>query len=198
MICEAPPLLAGGGVFVYSPTSTRFRKNPMTLIVEDGTGLTNANTYVSEAEADAYFEIIPAYSAIWAGYSSAEKENFLRMATRALDARTDWEGSKQVDASALRWPRKRVRDRDGLIVATDVVPQAVKDATCELARIIDNEDITTGQDVENVRMLKLDVLEIEYQEGTSQQRVPQYLNHVLRGLGFFMSGTTSFGRIRKA
>jgi hypothetical protein len=170
----------------------------MTLIVEDGTGLTTANSYVSEAEADAYFEIVPAYSDVWAAYTATEKENLLRMATRVLDARTSWEGHKQVDESALRWPRKHVRDRDGLLVDSDLVPQAVKDATCELARIIDNEDITTGQDVENVRMLKLDVLEIEYQEGSSQQRVPQHLNHVLRGLGFFMSGTTAFGRIRKA
>jgi hypothetical protein len=94
----------------------------MTLIVEDGTGLTTANSYVSEAEADAYFEIVPAYSDVWAAYTATEKENLLRMATRVLDARTSWEGHKQVDESALRWPRKHVRDRDGLLVDSDLVP----------------------------------------------------------------------------
>lgn len=171
----------------------------MALTLEDGTGtVSGANTYVSEAEADTYFEIVPVYSTTWAAYSATEKEHLLRLATRVLDARTVWEGYKQVDASPLRWPRKCVVDRDGLNVATNIVPQAVKDATCELARILDAEDITTGQDVERLRKLVVDVIEIEYQEGDSQQRVPQYLGYILRGLGSFMSGSTSFNRIRKA
>jgi hypothetical protein len=170
----------------------------MALIVEDGTGLTTANTYVTEAEADLYFEIIPEYADTWADYSPAVKEQKLRFATRVLDARTQWEGQKTVDASALRWPRCRVMNRDGIWVDDNVVPQAVKDATCELARILDQEDITTGQDVENLRRIMVDVVELEYQEGRSQSRVPQYLNYILRGIGFFMSGTTTFARIRKA
>jgi len=170
----------------------------MVLIVEDGTGLTTANTYATEAEADAYFEIIPVYSVTWAAYSATEKEDLLRFATRVLDARSNFEGYKQVDASSLRWPRKCVYDRDGVLVATTIVPTPIKDATCELARILDTEDITTGQDIERLRKLVVDVIEIEYQEGDSQGRVPQYLGYILKGLGSFMTGRTSFNRIRKA
>ncbi len=167
----------------------------MPLVVEDGTGLVStANSYVSEAESDTYFEIIPEYGVTWQAYTPSEKECLLRFSTRVLDARTQWEGYKQVDAS----PRKCVTDRDGVSVLTTVVPQAVKDATCELARILDGEDITTGQDIERLRKLVVDVVEIEYQEGDSQTRVPQYMGYILRGLGAFMSGSMSFNRIRKA
>lgn len=170
----------------------------MAIVVEDGTGLALADAYVSIAEADEYFADVLVYTTTWSAYSDADKELRIRRATKVLDSRTDWEGYKNVDTSGLRWPRKHVRDRDGILVSNLVVPEAVKDATCELIRIMDGEDITTGQDIESLRRLMVDVVEIEYQEGRSQARVPQYLNYVLRGLGYFMSGSVGFGRIRKA
>lgn len=171
----------------------------MAIVVEDGTGLSTANSYESVAGADAYFSIIPMYSDTWADYSQQVKENKLQLATRVLDARTNWEGSKYVETSALRWPRSGVTDRDGISVDTDVVPVAVKAAVCELIRILDAEDITSGQDIERLKFLKVDVLELEYQEGDSQSRIPDYIDYVLAGLGSFLSGgRMTFNRIKKA
>lgn len=171
----------------------------MAITVEDGTGLSNADSYASVAEADAYFDIIPGFSETWADLSINAKENWLKFSTRVLDARTNWEGTKYVETSALRWPRSGVVDRDGLSVDTGVVPTAVKHGTFELVRILEAEDVTTGQDIERLKFLKVDVLELEYQEGDSQSRIPDYIDYVLSGLGSFLSGgRMTFNKIRKA
>lgn len=171
----------------------------MAITVEDGTGLSTADSYATVAEADAYFDIIPGFSETWSDLSATTKENWLKLSTRVLDARTNWEGTKYVEDSALRWPRSGVVDRDGISVATTVVPTPVKHAVFELVRILEAEDITSGQDIERLKFLKVDVLELEYQEGDSQSRIPDYIDYVLAGLGNFLSGgRMTFNRIRKA
>ena len=60
----------------------------MAITVEDGTGLSNADSYASVAEADTYFDIIPGFSGTWADLSINAKENWLEFSTRVLDARS--------------------------------------------------------------------------------------------------------------
>jgi hypothetical protein len=52
------------------------------LVVEDGTGLANANSYVSVADADAYFSLRP--NSAWC-VSVTKKEQALRRATDYVD-----------------------------------------------------------------------------------------------------------------
>ncbi len=100
--------------------------------VEDGTGLPNANSYVTLLEADDYLSIKPNSSA-WEALDDVVREKYLMWATRLLDQRAKWAGTKAFQDSALAWPRLYVIDREGYPVAGDIVPDEVKAATIEIA-----------------------------------------------------------------
>lgn len=107
----------------------------MTLTVEDGTGLANADSYLSEANADTFLAAL-GWTA-WAAATSPNKEIALRKATRFVDDAfgPQAKGVRIVDTMSLQWPRIGVYDRDGYYVATDAVPQQVKDS-CALAAVL--------------------------------------------------------------
>lgn len=106
----------------------------MAIIVEDGSGLTNADAYVSVADADAYIAKVSG-SASWTAASTSAKELAIRQGTAYLDNRyrSRWRGRRMHDTQALAWPRAYAVDDDGYGVESDIVPSKVKDATAEAA-----------------------------------------------------------------
>jgi len=106
----------------------------MALIVEDGTGKSDAESYLSEADADTYHTAHGNPTA-WSGATSAAKEEALRMGTQYLDVvyGQRWLGSRSNTDQALAWPRSDVVDYDGLLIASNTIPQDLKDATAEAA-----------------------------------------------------------------
>ena len=109
----------------------------LTLVVENGTGLTNSNSYATIAEAETYFEA-HLYTTVWD--IAINKDVALVMATRLLDDWIDWEGYRATEEQSLRWPRHDVVDEDGYLLDSDVVPQFLKNATAELAQYIMSND----------------------------------------------------------
>lgn len=170
-----------------------------TFVVADGTNLTNATSYVSVAEADDYFEIDRVFTATWTALTSTEKEYRLGWATRVLDQKVRWKGTKDTETQALEWPRDSTYDRNGVAILDTVIPEQLKDATCEFAKYLNSEDPISGSGIDFVKGIVLDVLEIEYQEGTSQSSFPNIINSLLRGLGHYsVPGQFSFNKIVKA
>ena len=104
----------------------------MALVVEDGTGKSTANTYISEANADTYFSTRDNPTA-WTGLTSAKKEAALIYATVTLDGMWDFVGTVTTATQSLAWPRDGVWDEEGRPVLANVVPSRVKDSECELA-----------------------------------------------------------------
>src|SRR5262249_40434434 len=105
----------------------------MTIVVEDGTGLSTANSYVSEDEADAYFD--DRANDTWAN-STADKEAALIRATQSLDVIywTRFSGTKLNGRDqALQWPRTGATDVLGNVIDSDEIPVEIKQATFELA-----------------------------------------------------------------
>lgn len=171
----------------------------MAIVVEDGTGLENADSYVSVADADAYLSVLPSdATATWYALTETEKENSLKWATRTLDTKAVYEGTKTYPSASLRWPRSYVCDKDGNEVDDESVPRQITSATVEMVRILLEEDITQGQDISNLRRILVDVIEIEFQEDTTQSRLADYLNSVLGPLGFVSSGPRQAVPIKKA
>lgn len=84
----------------------------MSLIVEDGTGLATAESYISVTAADTYF--LNRNNAVWAALQTPAKEAALRKATDyMLQAyRVRWAGMRNVATQALDWPRRYVPNRD--------------------------------------------------------------------------------------
>ena len=74
----------------------------MSIIVEDGTGLTTAVAYVAVADADAYHTAMG--NTAWTG-TDAAKEIALRRATQYLDNRYTYRGTRLTSTQALEWPQ---------------------------------------------------------------------------------------------
>jgi len=121
----------------------------LTLIRETGAGLANANAYADATDGDAYHEG-HLYASAWTAATLANKEKALVMATRLIDGQYQFNGVKVSETQALQWPRAGCRDPDaeGEWIWGDVVPKAVRDATCELARellIVDRTGAPVGE-----------------------------------------------------
>lgn len=104
------------------------------FVVEDGTGLTNANTYCSIATADEYFLAYGAPIA-WTGSTDAQKKTALRQATEYLEDVYGgrWRGSVVSSEQALSWPRSGVYDHRGLLISSTDLPTRLVHACCLLA-----------------------------------------------------------------
>lgn len=101
----------------------------MAFTPEDGTGLALANSYVTEAFADAYF--VDRGNATWAAASSGDKQTALVRATDYIDKRFGirFKGVKESSDQGLEWPRAGAVDNDGYVF--DDVPRNLEKATCE-------------------------------------------------------------------
>lgn len=114
-------------------------------------GAANANSFLTEVEATPYFNarlpLVPPWE------DADDPTAALVMATRILSAlaqphrflissssppyyyrtRRQWTGLPASATQSLAWPRVGMYDANGNAIASTVVPQALKDATAELA-----------------------------------------------------------------
>ncbi|MAE86332.1 MAG: hypothetical protein CMB80_26595 [Flammeovirgaceae bacterium] len=156
----------------------------MTIIVENGSIVAGANSYVTRQEVQDYADLrgidYPC---------GTELDQNIILANDYLQSRC-YQG-EQVDPSTqpLLWPRKYVYIYNQE-VASDSIPQQLKNAQIELALAQTNTDVmNNGVDRgDNVKRKKTDVLEVEYYEGGnnylfSSQRVNSYLQLLVKQLG---------------
>ncbi|MCI0744038.1 MAG: hypothetical protein L0Y58_01410 [Verrucomicrobia subdivision 3 bacterium] len=140
---------------------------PLTLIKETGSGLPDANSYASVADADSFHDG-HLYATTWTSATTANKEKALVLATRLIDASYQFNGSKTKVTQALQWPREGAIDPDrktlqfsalsnvfGPFFESDQVPKALLDATCEMAREVLFADRTDSPDGEGILQLSL-------------------------------------------
>ena len=128
----------------------------MTLIVEDGTTLpVNANSYITLEYANDY-NSNRVHGQAWAALTDAVKEQSIIYATQIFENLPKWNGyprynlaSSQVDnvqkVQYLRWPRSGVVDRDGYTLDYDRIPDFLKQASAEFARILSAKDISLDE-----------------------------------------------------
>ena len=159
-----------------------------TFVVEDGTGLATATSYVSVEDADDIITMNIHADVAWTALANSAKEKLLSWASLYLDARTRWFGVKATETSALRWPRSGVVDRDGEVLADDAIPRQLEIATAEMARYLSNEDPTAARDQDALTRIKADVIELEFVEGYRLPRVPENMSYLIKGLGSISSG----------
>ena len=104
----------------------------MALIVQDDLGtITNADSYVSVADADIYWAS-HGDPDDWTGADTATKEASLRYASTWLDDSFFWKSSLYTLTQNTGWPRAAYYDSEGRTIPV-AVPQKVKDAACEMA-----------------------------------------------------------------
>jgi hypothetical protein len=158
----------------------------MALIVEDGTGLANAESYASVAEFKTYHANIGNDVTL---ITDTTIEQLLRRATQYMVAvyRSRWQGRRTLSTQALDFPRYDVVV-EGYSVESNIVPLEVKNACCELALKANSATLLADQTQKVIRE-KVDVIEVEYSEfSPSQTRYSQIDNL----LSVFLSSANSF------
>lgn len=144
----------------------------MPLIIEDGTGVENANSYATLAELAAYCTprglTLPATDEL--------KEKALILACDKLETYR-YKGTKTDSEQPLLWPRQNVYvdDGDEYPLGSDVIPNRLKNAQCQLAAEsaagANLQPTGTGREIVKE---KADVLEVQYAPTGSGTVTPQF------------------------
>jgi len=152
----------------------------MPLVVEDGTGLANANCYVSNDYIDVYAE--DRSWTDWTAASDEAKEAAMIEATTYLDTSYSWKGSISLLTQALAWPRLGVTDREGRTMTG--VPARIKDACCELARLKLSGALVTARTEAEVQSLQAGSVSITYAQGSRVKEAERFawVDRLLVGL----------------
>lgn len=156
----------------------------MTLVVEDGTGLSTAESYVSVADADARQTSLGITA--WTGNETI-KEQALRRATAFMEQRyrSRWKGTRLLRAQALSWPRYGATV-DGYDLDSNAIPADIANACADLAVTALSETLNEALERGIVRE-KVGPLETEYDPFSSQAKrypaIDQMLAPYLQGGG---------------
>ena len=127
----------------------------------------SANSYVTLAEANTYFETVPDSTA-WDGKTGDQRNRALISATRWIDALSFY-GNRCTETQALKWPREDYKV-DGIALACTLIPEPIKTATYELANALANDtDAITGSTGTTgvYDEVKLGELQVKYKDSST-------------------------------
>lgn len=159
----------------------------MSLVTEDGTGLSTAESYISVTSADTYFTARGV--AAWAALTTPQKEQALRKATDYMvaDYGGRWAGMRVTVTQALDWPRAWVQNRDapGLYgpypnyYSSTSVPTPVANACAELANRAAAGDLLVDQGAQ-VKQETVGPISVTYTDGARQSTRYAIIDLMLR------------------
>ncbi|PWJ88363.1 hypothetical protein C8D77_11185 [Mesorhizobium loti] len=163
----------------------------MALVVEDGTGLAGANSYVSVADFEAYLDSRAT------ALPSGDEEGALIRATDFIDGeyRLRFPGKRLLGRTqALEWPRKEAVDQFGEDIDDDEVPVEIKNATCEAAVRELADPGSLSPDLERggkIKELKAGSVDITYTDGAPAETIFSIIDKALSGIIGKRSTTSS-------
>lgn len=140
----------------------------MSLIIEDGTGKADAESFATAAElvdyAAKYGATIPA--------DTPTQESILRRAALAMDGYT-WKGCRTNGEQALSWPRRDV-EIDERTLPSDSIPARIKSGQMALAAEIHNDDVNpVDQRTGAVTKERVEgAVEVQYAAASSSRQKP--------------------------
>ena len=199
----------------------------LTLTKEDGTGKADANTYASVDDADAYHEG-HLYASAWKAATAENKAAGLVMATRLIDAEYQFNGTRTLAGQALQWPRSDCREPDGntavfvtaqqmipqvvipggndqivvlkntWTVPADLVPKAVVEATCELARELLIADRTASPPGEGLKYFNEAGTQTGYDKADRRPAIPALVQALLAKYGSLINSKSGAVQLVRA
>jgi len=129
----------------------------------------SANSYVTLAEADAYFETVPS-STQWDNKQDDKKNRALISATRWIDT-LNFYGDRCDTDQALSWPRNNYHV-DRVELACSAIPNDIKYAAFELANALANDtDAITGTTGDTGVYEEVELGDLRVKYNTSSQGV---------------------------
>ena len=148
----------------------------MALVIENGQGLSNSESYVDESYVNAYF--LKRGNTEWD--SITNKESRIVLAMDFIENNYTYLGTKLVSTQSLSFPR--------LINGETVYPASLKSAVCEWALKANNGDLLQDTGKTTIRE-KVGTLEVEYD--ANQDDLTSY-NYVNKLLAPYLVSTSSF------
>jgi len=146
-------------------------------------GATDANSYVLQSEASAYF-LDRAHASAWEDFE--QKDQILITSSQMLDWYIKWKGFRASTTQNMLWPRVNVIRRDGSTIADDVIPNEVKVAVYELALSSLEEDRTIDDPLSGIDQLRAGSLMIKAGmpgfDSTAKDTIPEKVYKVLSDL----------------
>lgn len=142
----------------------------MTIIVEDGTNISGANSYISEADLTAY--------ATARGITLVTGTEQLLVKAMDYIESLLYKGSKLTRDQGLQWPRYDVII-DGYYFNTTQIPQQLKNGLAECAIAIDQDTDPLRNAPVLVSREKVDVIEVEYSPGSPQYEINRRIKNAL-------------------
>lgn len=155
----------------------------MTIIVEDGTIVTGANSYVSEAE-------LTAYATARGLTLSTDTEQLLIRGMDYIEAQS-YKGFKFTKTQPLQWPRAGVYV-DGYLVDADEIPTELKNGQMESALAIDNGQDPLADIARTTKSETVGSLSVTYADNASSTAIVRKISSSLRKLLGSGSGGTQF------
>jgi hypothetical protein len=163
----------------------------MSVVFKADVGATDSNSYLTVSEAQDYFD---ARTAVAEWDSAASQEALLMMATRVLNAMLSghkalirnpqtgafyltspaWTGAIATTTQALAWPRTGMYNRNGVAIASNVVPIELKEATAELAGQLAKADRTADIDamVQGITSVKAGSVAVTFKDMIDAKVLP--------------------------
>lgn len=160
----------------------------MALVIQADPSLPGFNCYTTLAEAEIYFEGV-VHKDAWTAATNAVKNSALVQATNSLDA---WifKGWQTNPAQDKQWPRNGVY-KDGAeysyldsqiynvyMFPPNLIPQFIKDATALYASYFIESDTTAPTGLENLKMVKVDTIQIEVDSKTVPPVIPDAVKRI--------------------
>mgnify|MGYP003590976210 CR=1 FL=1 len=148
-------------------------------------GGASANSYVTVAEADAYFATSFGRTP-WGSASAANKEIVLIESTRLLDLLVSWKGYVKSDTQALRWPRTYVPNINGRYlesyISDSIVPKDVKNAVFELAySLLSNGGFQASEN--ELAKVKVGPVSIDFSDTVKSNGLPKMVRDMIARWG---------------
>ena len=155
----------------------------LTLVKEDGTGLANANAYADATDGNKYHEG-HLYATAWTAATADKKTAALVMATRLIDGQYQFNGVQAKENQARQWPRRqcRIHDLEEELPA-NAIPQAIVDATCELARELLIVDRTAAPPGEGQKYYNNGSVQTGYDKSDTRPIIPKLVQAMLAKFG---------------
>jgi len=134
------------------------------LVIEDGSGKANSNSYVTEAELTTY---ATDRGVTLTAADDAAKAILLIQAMDYIES-LNFKGDKATESQALQWPRVGVMI-DGYYVDSDEIPELLKQAQMENAIGIDSGVNPLANVPRETIKEKVGDIEVEYSSGALSQ-----------------------------
>lgn len=181
----------------------------LTLIKEDGSNVTGANSYATNADGDAYHDG-HLYASAWTAATETQKSSALVMASRLIDGTVQFNGTKANQGQTMQWPRLLCKDPDRPALAAvptivipffylpgNYIPPVIVQATIETARALLIEDRTANPIGEGLKSSNVGSLQSSYDKSDRRPMIPHLAMAMLSKFGSVINERRGTARLQR-